>query len=88
VVGQSQYLAVQFDREHKIAARLIASDAQKDVALLWANMGAFPAAHSTGRAIAAKRPPGAGGRSRKASVSSQSAARSAWINIITTRHCE
>ena len=44
VVGQSQYLAVQFDREHKITARLIASDAQKDVALLWANMGAFPGA--------------------------------------------
>ncbi len=44
VVAQSQYLAVQFDREHKIAARLIASDAQKDVALLWANMGALPSA--------------------------------------------
>src|SRR6266568_6806848 len=42
VVAQSQYLAVQFDREHKIAARLIASDAQKDVALLWANMSALP----------------------------------------------
>jgi len=53
-VAQSQYLAVQFDREHKIAARLIASDAQKDVALLWANMSALPSAtpavlaHSTG----------------------------------------
>jgi S1-C subfamily serine protease len=44
VVAQSQYLAVQFDREHKIAARLIASDAQKDVALLWANMSALPSA--------------------------------------------
>jgi len=44
VVGQSQYLAVQFDRERKIAARLIASDAQKDVALLWANMSALPGA--------------------------------------------
>jgi S1-C subfamily serine protease len=44
VVGQSQYLAVQFDRERKIAARLIASDAQKDVALLWANMSALPSA--------------------------------------------
>jgi hypothetical protein len=41
VVAQSQYLAVQFDREHKIAARLIASDAQKDVALLWVNMSAL-----------------------------------------------
>ncbi len=44
VVAQSQYLVVQFDREHKIAARLIASDAQKDVALLWANMSALPGA--------------------------------------------
>jgi len=44
VVAQSQYLAVQFDREHKITARLIASDAQKDVALLWANMSALPSA--------------------------------------------
>lgn len=44
VVAQSQYLAVQFDREHKIAARLIASDAKKDVALLWANIAALPSA--------------------------------------------
>jgi len=44
VVAQSQYLAVQFDREHKIVARLIASDAQKDVALLWVNMSALPGA--------------------------------------------
>jgi S1-C subfamily serine protease len=44
VVAQSQYLAVQFDRERKIAARLIASDAQKDVALLWVNMSALPSA--------------------------------------------
>src|SRR5215469_6915598 len=42
VVGNSQYLAVQFDREHKIAARLIAADPQKDVALLWVNVAAFP----------------------------------------------
>lgn len=44
VVAQSEYLAVQFDREHKIAARLIAADAQKDVALLWVNMSALPSA--------------------------------------------
>jgi S1-C subfamily serine protease len=42
VVGNSVYLAVQFDREHKIAARLIAADQQKDVALLWVNMAALP----------------------------------------------
>jgi hypothetical protein len=42
VVANSGYLAVQFDREHKIAARLIAADEQKDVALLWVNMAALP----------------------------------------------
>src|SRR5262249_54302814 len=42
VVGNSGYLAVQFDREHKIAARLIAADAQRDGALLWVNMAALP----------------------------------------------
>ena len=42
VVGNSGYLAVQFDREHKITARLIAADPQKDVALLWVNMAALP----------------------------------------------
>ncbi len=55
VVAKSDYLAVQFDRERKIEARLIASDAQKDVALLWANMSALPAA-----APAALARPGAG----------------------------
>src|SRR5215831_19992195 len=42
VVANSGYLAVQFDREHKIAASLIAADEQKDVALLWINMAALP----------------------------------------------
>lgn len=42
VVGNSEYLAVQFDREHKVAARLIAADPEKDVALLWVNLAAFP----------------------------------------------
>jgi Trypsin-like peptidase domain len=44
VVGNSDYLAVQFDREHKVVARLIAADAEKDVALLWVNTSAFPSA--------------------------------------------
>ena len=42
VVGNSQYLAVQFDRTHKVAAKLIAADPQKDVALLSVNMAALP----------------------------------------------
>ncbi len=44
VVEHSEYLAVQFDPEHKVAARLLASDSQKDVALLWAKTSSFPAA--------------------------------------------
>jgi len=44
VVGNSDYLAVQFDREHKIPARLIAADPQKDVALLSVNLAALPSA--------------------------------------------
>src|SRR5260370_8653765 len=42
VVGNSEYVAVQFDRTHKIAAKLIAADPQKDVALLSVNMAALP----------------------------------------------
>jgi S1-C subfamily serine protease len=42
VVGNSEYLAVQFDHEHKIPARLIAADPQKDVALLLVNLTALP----------------------------------------------
>ena len=42
VVGNSEYLAVQFDRTHKIAAKLIVADPQKDIALLSVNMTALP----------------------------------------------
>src|SRR5438874_602439 len=42
VVANSEYLAVQFDRSHKIPAKLIATDSQKDVALLSVNMAALP----------------------------------------------
>ncbi len=42
VVGNSEYLAVQFDRTHKVVAKLIAADPQKDVALLSVNMAALP----------------------------------------------
>lgn len=41
VVSDSDYLAVQFDRQHKVPAKLVAADAEKDVALLWVNMAAF-----------------------------------------------
>jgi len=42
VVSDSEYLAIQFDREHKLPAKLVAADPEKDVALLWVNMAAFP----------------------------------------------
>ena len=41
VIANSDYLAVQFDPGHKIVAELLASDSQKDVALLWTNMASF-----------------------------------------------
>jgi S1-C subfamily serine protease len=41
VVSDSEYLAVQFDRDHKVRAKLIAADPVKDVALLWVNMAAL-----------------------------------------------
>jgi S1-C subfamily serine protease len=41
VVATSEYIAVQFDAEHKIPAILLASDAKKDVAVLWADVTAF-----------------------------------------------
>ncbi|HWZ99147.1 MAG TPA: trypsin-like peptidase domain-containing protein [Candidatus Dormibacteraeota bacterium] len=42
VVDSSSYLAVQFDSKRKVPARLLAADANKDVAVLWVNLSAFP----------------------------------------------
>ncbi|MGE5325514.1 MAG: S1C family serine protease [Deltaproteobacteria bacterium] len=44
VVGPSEYIAVQFDARRKVAAFMLASDPAKDVAVLWANLAAFPEA--------------------------------------------
>jgi S1-C subfamily serine protease len=44
VVGPSEYLAVQFDAKRKVAAKLLAFDAEKDIAVLWANLEPFPEA--------------------------------------------
>lgn len=44
VVGPSSYLALQFDEKTKIRAVLLAADPEKDVAVLWADTSAFPAA--------------------------------------------
>ena len=44
VVESSSYLAVQFDQKRKVTARLLAANADKDVAVLWANLAPFPEA--------------------------------------------
>lgn len=44
VVNASNYLAVQFDQKRKVMARLLASNPDKDVAVLWVNPAAFPEA--------------------------------------------
>lgn len=44
VVKSSEYLAVQFDEKCKTTATLLASDSQKDIAVLWVNLAAYPEA--------------------------------------------
>ncbi len=41
VVQSSSYLAVQFDQKRKVPARLVTSNADKDVAVLWVDPTAF-----------------------------------------------
>lgn len=42
VVGPSQLISVQFDSRRKVAAKLLAFDTDRDVAVLYANLSAFP----------------------------------------------
>ncbi len=44
VIGPSDYIAVQFDSTRKVPAVLLASNADKDIAVLWVNLAAFPEA--------------------------------------------
>ncbi len=44
VVGPSEYIAVQFDEKRKVRATLLAASAEKDVAVLWANLEGLPEA--------------------------------------------
>jgi S1-C subfamily serine protease len=44
VIGKSGFIAVQFDPQRKVRAILLASDPQKDVAVLWANFSGIPEA--------------------------------------------
>jgi S1-C subfamily serine protease len=41
VVNSSTYLAVQFDEKRKVPAKLVASNADKDVAVIWFDPSAF-----------------------------------------------
>src|SRR5258706_656929 len=45
VVGKSNYLALQFDKTRKVPAKLLADNADKDIAVLWVNPEAFPESH-------------------------------------------
>jgi S1-C subfamily serine protease len=44
VIGLSDYIAVQFDPSTKVRAELLESDAEEDIAVLWANLHAIPKA--------------------------------------------
>jgi len=44
VVSTSEFIAVQFDSTHMVRAKLLAADPERDIAVLWANTGAFPGA--------------------------------------------
>lgn len=54
VVESSNYIAVQFDQKRKVPARLLAANPDKDIAVLWVNLAAFPQA-----VVAPLAPPGA-----------------------------
>jgi len=57
VVGPSEYVAVQFDSQLKIAARVLALDPQRDVAVLWIDLSALPGATVAKIAIATEAEP-------------------------------
>lgn len=44
VIGPSEYVAVQFDEKQKLFARVLSTDPEKDVAILWINPDGFPQA--------------------------------------------
>src|SRR5579863_3915574 len=44
VIGPSELISVQFDAKRKVAAKVLAFDAERDVAVLYANVSAFPGA--------------------------------------------
>jgi S1-C subfamily serine protease len=48
VVQSSGYVAVQFDQKRKVLAKVLATDNDKDIAVLWANLKPFPEAVAAG----------------------------------------
>ena len=44
VIGPSELVSVQFDAKRKVAAKVLAFDAERDVAVLYADLSAFPGA--------------------------------------------
>lgn len=44
VLGPSNYIAVQFDAANKVLAARLLADPEKDVAVVWADLSAFPSA--------------------------------------------
>jgi S1-C subfamily serine protease len=44
VIGPSDLISVQFDAKRKVAAKVLAFDAERDVAILYADLSAFPGA--------------------------------------------
>ncbi len=44
VIGPSELISVQFDSKRKVEAKLLAASAEKDIAILWANLSAFDGA--------------------------------------------
>ena len=61
VIGPSELISVQFDAKRKVAAKVLAFDAERDVAVLYADLSAFPGAVAApiakaqaGRGIAAE----------------------------------
>lgn len=44
VIGPSELISVQFDSKRKVAAKLLAFDAERDVAVFYADLSAFPGA--------------------------------------------
>jgi S1-C subfamily serine protease len=44
VIGPSELISVQFDSKRKVAAKVLAFDAERDVAVLYADLSAFPSA--------------------------------------------